>query len=146
MSEAMHEALLGTLPEMQAGQGWQILRDETFIGHIGSVYTRPAEGCDELAILTRPIHRNLSGGVHGGILMSLFDRAMGWHVRGLHPGESFATASMTVEFVRPIRVGDFVRIRPVLTKDGRKAVFIRAEAQVGEKMVGAATATFLATG
>lgn len=124
--------------------GWRVLQDETFIGHIGSVYTRPAEGCAELAILTLPVHRNMSGAVHGGILMSLFDRAMGRHVRDLHPGERFATGSMTVEFLRRVDVGDVIRIRPIVTKDGRRAVFMRGEAYVEERMVGAASATFLA--
>lgn len=136
MSAATHQALVDC--------GWRLLQDETFIGQIGSVYTRQAEGCEEFGILALPAHRNMSGTVHGGILMSLFDRAMGRHVRGLHPGEPFATAVMTVEFLRRVRVGEFIRVRPIVTKDGRRAVFMRGEAHVGERMVGAASATFLA--
>ena len=136
MSAPAHRALLD--------EGWQLLDDGTFVSHIGSVYTRTAEGCEELGILTLPVHRNLSGNVHGGILMALFDRAMGRHARGLHPGERFATGTMTVDFLRQVRVGDFIRIRPIAVKDGRRAVFMRGEAHVGERIVGAASATFLA--
>jgi acyl-coenzyme A thioesterase PaaI-like protein len=124
--------------------GWQPMDDDTFIGHVGSVYTRPAGALFELGILTGSRHQNMSGMVHGGVMMTVFDRAMGGNVRDMRAGERFATASMTVDFLRQVRVGEFIRLTSFVTKAGRKAVFMRGEAHVGDRLVGAASAIFMA--
>ena len=100
----------------------------------------------ELGILTGLHHQNMSGAVHGGVMMTAFDRAMGGNVRDMRPGERFATASMTVEFLREVRIGEFIRVTSFLTKAGRKAVFMRGEAHVGDRLVGAASAVFMMVG
>ena len=127
-------------------EGWRPMDDDTFIGHLGSVYSRPAGGFYELGILTGRHHQNKSGIVHGGVMMTVFDRAMGGNVRDMRAGERFATASMTVDFLREVRIGEFIRVTSFLTKAGRKAVFMRGEAHVGDRLVGAASAVFMTVG
>lgn len=122
-------------------EGWLEVDDGTFINHMGSVFTR---GLGELGVLTQPCHRNLSGIVHGGVLMTAFDRVMGMLPRNLRPGERFPTATMTIEFLREVKVGEFIHLTASVTKAGRRAVFVRGMARVGERDIGAASAVFMA--
>lgn len=122
--------------------GWQSVEDDSFVGHLGSVYTLPAKVL-ELGVLTKPHHQNLSGVVHGGVYMTGFDRAMGYVVRDLRKSERFATAQMSVEFLRAAKIGEFVRFVPEITKQGRQAVFMRGVAWVEDKQVAAASAVFM---
>ncbi|WP_416235290.1 PaaI family thioesterase [Paracoccus sp. (in: a-proteobacteria)] len=63
--------------------------------------------------------------MHGGVLMAAFDRVMGMLPRQLRPCERFATATITIEFLRQVRVGEFIHLKATVTKAGRKAVFVR---------------------
>ncbi|WP_103174851.1 PaaI family thioesterase [Paracoccus sp. SY] len=122
-------------------EGWQDVKDGTFIDHMGSVFAR---GLGELGILTQPCHQNLSGIVHGGVLMTAFDRVMGMLPRNLRPGEQFPTTTMTIEFLRPVKVGEFIHLTASITKAGPRALFVRGMARVGDRDIGAASAVFMA--
>jgi acyl-coenzyme A thioesterase PaaI-like protein len=134
-----------TMPPLHE-QGWEPYADDTFIGHVASVYVRQTGAVPEFGILTRDIHRNISGAVHGGILMTMFDRAMGVQIRQLRPDERFATASMTTDFLRSGRIGEFIRFEAVVMKSGRNTVFMRAEAWAADRLVGSANAIFMVAG
>lgn len=129
-----------------ADEGWVPYADETFLGHVGSLFTRRTETGEELGLQSVPHHRNLSGLVHGGVLMTLLDRVMAMHVIATRPQENFVTATMNVEFLRVARIGEFIRLRAVPVKSGRRSVFMRAEAWVDARQVGMASALFVATG
>lgn len=117
---------------------WSAHDTDTFIGQIGGVQERWRDGSLEVALLTNMRHRNLSGIVHGGVIMALFDRVIGINCRNASPDEPMATATITVNLMRQVRVGDFVEFRCRLRKKGRKAFFGDAEAWVGEKLVATA--------
>ncbi len=129
-------------PELRA-EGWTAYHDETFLGHVGSIFVRPREGGRDFGILTGPQHRNLSGRLHGGVFMTLFDRSMGDALRNAQPGIAFATAQLSTDFIRPVMIGTFVELRTEIIRIGRTAVNMRAEAWAESKIVGAATALFL---
>lgn len=127
--------------EEHLDEGWQEVNDGTFINHMGSVFAR---GLGELGVLTQPYHQNLSGIVHGGVLMTAFDRVMGMLLRNLRSGERFPTTTMTIEFLRQVKVGEFIHLTASITKMGPRAVFVRGLARVGDRDIGAASAVFMA--
>jgi acyl-coenzyme A thioesterase PaaI-like protein len=49
-----------------------------------------------------------------------------------------ATASMTVNFLRQVQIGDFLTVSCRLRKKGRKAMFADADVWVGDKLVATA--------
>jgi len=63
----------------------------------------------EIALEAGPQHLNLQGLVHGGILATLADTAMGLAVRTvLQPGRRHVTVQLGVEFLSPGRPGTIV--------------------------------------
>lgn len=125
---------------------WVPHRNEGFVGGMGDIVERRRDGLLEIGLHTDDRHRNLSGIVHGGVLMTLFDRTVGINCREAARGERMATASLTVNFLRQARVGDFVEVRCTLRKQGRKAMFADASAYVGDTLIGTATGVWMKVG
>lgn len=100
----------------------------------------------ELEAFAAPTWANAPDGrtVHGGVLTSLLDTAAALALIGDGDGGA-PTISLTVEFLRPVAVGETVRIQGRVTKPGRRIGF--AEAHIlnpaGKIAVGA-TGVFLA--
>jgi uncharacterized protein (TIGR00369 family) len=66
--------------------------------------------------------------IHGGMVTTILDTAMGgaaWTVMG--DGETFLTAELRVEFLRPARPG-LLRARGTVVRRSRRVVFCSAEA------------------
>ena len=119
--------------------GWEPHEDDTYIGGLGTIVERRCNELIEIGLRTEGRHRNLSGIVHGGVLMALFDRTVGINCREAMGGKRLATATLTVNFTLQVMVGDFVQVTCTLKKVGRKAVFADAEAHVGARLVATAT-------
>jgi uncharacterized protein (TIGR00369 family) len=128
------------------GEGWLPLADETFVGGLGRIFERRRDGRVEIALCTDERHRNLSGIVHGGVIMTALDRAVGVSCRALSDGVRVATATLTVNFLRQVRVGDVIVVRGLPRKAGRKAIFVDAEASVGGRLVATATGICMIVG
>lgn len=100
-------------------------------------------GAVELGWQARPEHLNLQGLVHGGVLATLLDTAMGLAVRtGLESGRRHVTVEMGVHYVRPAHPGP-VRARGRTTRVGREIAFAEAEVvDVEGRVLARATGTF----
>ena len=122
---------------------WIPHRDDTFISQIGDVQERRRESMIEIGLQTTERQKNLSGIVHGGVIMALFDRTIGINCRDSRPETRMATATITVNMLRQVHVGDFLIFRCRLRKKGRKAYFADAEALVGDRLVGTACGVWM---
>jgi len=93
-----HEALIGSLRDR--------LQDSEFYRWAGVEVTDASPGAVEIAFEAGPQHLNLQGLVHGGILATLADTAMGLAVRTvLEAGRRHVTVQLGVEFLSPGRPG-----------------------------------------
>ncbi len=93
-----HEALITSLRER--------LRDSEFYRWAGVEVIDASPGVVEIAFQANPQHLNLQGLVHGGILATLADTAMGLAVRTLlEPGRRHVTVQLGIEFLSPGRPG-----------------------------------------
>jgi uncharacterized protein (TIGR00369 family) len=93
-----HEALITRLRER--------LRDSEFYRWAGVEVIDASPGIVEIAFEANPQHLNLQGLVHGGILATLADTAMGLAVRTvLEPGRRHVTVQLGIEFLSPGRPG-----------------------------------------
>ena len=113
---------------------------------MGAVFERMRNGRIEIALQTDERHKNLSGFVHGGVMMTLFDRTVGINCRQDCDGARIATATMTVNFLRQVAVGDFLRMTCDLRKKGRTTIFADAEATVGDRLVATASGLMMRIG
>lgn len=133
-------------PEDLQAEGWEPHVDDTFVGRVGGVMQRRRDGMLNIGLMTDASHGNLSGILHGGVMMTLIDRAIGIACREAEPGTRIATASLTVNFLRQVQIGDFVQILCQVRKSGRKAIFADAEAMVNDRPVTIAQAIMMRIG
>lgn len=122
---------------------WIPHEDDTFISNLGKVLERGRNGAIEIGLQTDKRHVNLGGIVHGGVVMTLIDRAVGINCRLQAEGHRMVTASLTTNFLGAINVGDFVSVRCLFRKVGRRAMFADAEVWVGDKLVATGTGIWL---
>lgn len=96
-----HEALIAGLRDR--------LQDSEFYRWAGVELIDASPGEVAVAFEAGPQHLNLQGLVHGGILATLADTAMGLAVRTvLRPGRRHVTVQLGVEFLSPGRPGRIV--------------------------------------
>jgi len=105
-----------------------------FSAFIGARADEVGEGYVRLALTLAEEHTNPSGVMHGGVVMTLMDSAMGLTLR-LQRGEDVAAAAphatieMNVSFLAAARVGDEVLVEGRLLRLGRTIAFGEAEAR-----------------
>lgn len=90
------------------------------------------EGSVTVTLPTAKRHANMGGWVHGGVLASLLDFALGAAVVAtLEEHEWTATQSLTTDFLRPGKPGEKLVARGRVDKRGRLAAYASGEV-VGE--------------
>jgi len=83
--------------------------------------------------MVRPRHLNINGVVHGGVYATVLDTAMGGAVVSmLSDGESTATTSLYVEFLRSARLGKELVARGEVLRRGRHLAFVEGKLGDGE--------------
>lgn len=98
-----------------------------------------------LAYPLQPWQGNRAGMLHGGIICTAFDIAMGAAAR-FYAGENYApTLELDVKYIRPVKIGDTLLVTVFAQASGRTITHLRAEA-VSErtgKLAAAAAAIFM---
>ncbi len=129
-----------TTDETRAGvpEGWVLLPTKAFGTHVGPFY-RPAHGeALQCGFVADERHGNKRGVVHGGMLATAFDVALGnasWEAAEQRP---CATVQLNVHFIGALHLGEFASIRPEIVKTTRSLVFLRGVMSVGDRMVATA--------
>ena len=121
-----------------ATDGWELYRDEGFIGLVGPFWTRRAGESYCYAFVAEPKHHNRRGIVQGGMLMTFADRAMGmtcWYANERQPQ---ATVQLDVHFIDAVQIGEFVEAKCTVVRRTRALVFMNAELVVGSRVVATA--------
>ena len=116
--------------------GWDPIQDAGFIDHVGPVYRR-ADGA--YAFRAAQKHANLIQVVHGGMLMSFADRALGETAMAAADGANCVTIQMEMQFIDAARLGDWIEARPEVVRRTGSLVFLRTDLWAGERRVAAAT-------
>ena len=98
--------------------------DIPFAGHCGIEAIEVAEGRTRLRVEVRPEHMNNLGIVHGGLICTLLDIAMGTAARRA-VGNPVMTLDMQVGFISPGR-GEMIGEGRVL-RAGRSLIFCEAD-------------------
>lgn len=98
-----------------------------FADLLGVTVTPLETGVCEVALEARREHERSGGVVHGGVQFSLLDMSMAGAVNSmLEDGETCATVSMTIDFLRPAKAGRLVA-RGVVARRGRTMAFPAAQ-------------------
>ena len=92
--------------------------------------------------VARREHSGFDDTVHGGIVTTLLDEAMGWAI--FHQGVWGVTGKLTVTFRKPVAVGEELTVTGRITKGTRRAIYAHAELRgAQETLLAEADALFL---
>ena len=91
-------------------EGFVPLEPEAFMETVGPVYMRQdAQGVWELGCRALPRHANRFDSVHGGMLATLVDYAVGINLlKDGAPGLRLGTVSLNIDFISAGRVGEWL--------------------------------------
>lgn len=113
-----------------------------FAGRLGAHVEEADDGSARIAFEVTDDHLNPAGTLHGGVLATLVDTAMGTAVRSATGGDDVpATSQLTVTYLRPGKPGPLAVTATVRTK-GEHLTVCEAEVEQDGKAIGHALATF----
>ena len=113
-----------------------------FADRLGAEVETAEDGSARLRFEARDEHLNQNGTLHGGILATLVDTAMGAAVRSTtDEGETAATSQLTVTYLRPGRPGSLEVTAQVRTR-GEHLTVCDADVEQEGRAVAHAVATF----
>ena len=129
-----------------AAAGWQLDKDEGFIGLVGPIWSRPNGDSVLYAFMAEPKHHNRRGVVQGGMLMTFADRSLGrtsWYANDRQPQ---ATVQLDVHFIDAVQIGEFVEAKCRVVRRTRSLVFMAGELVVGDRVVATANGVWKTLG
>lgn len=108
---------------------------------IGRIYIRLDGDAAVMGFRVSPRHINAHGTCHGGMLASFADMmAYASRVQTGLRETSVPTVTLACEYLRPVKLGDWVEGRTEVVKNGRNLIFSRFTGTVGAQTVFVANA------
>jgi acyl-CoA thioesterase len=121
-----------TMPPMNA----------SFVNHVGLVFDKREPGHCRISLVTLPHHGNSAGVVHGGVLFTIADTAMGAALyTSLAPDQFCATIEIKINYFKPVFGGTIV-CESTLVNKGKSVAYLDASLWVDEVQVGKANGSF----
>jgi uncharacterized protein (TIGR00369 family) len=118
-----------------------------FLEHIGPIHVH--EETDELRLGLRAEerHANHRGTVQGGVLSTFADFALGRAIeRDAEDDKERATVSLTVDFLKPGKPGDWIESRTRVDRVGGTLAFADCSLTVGDREIVRARAVWVVAG
>jgi uncharacterized protein (TIGR00369 family) len=124
-----------------------LFRSSPVIDLIGPVHSK-GEGADlVLGLRVEQKHCNMRGTLHGGILATLADVALGYTVAfSTKPPTGLVTANLTLDFAGTAKIGDWLEAKVDVQKKGGRLAFANCYISVGENRIVRASAVFVVAG
>ena len=122
-----------------------IIIEEPFTARIGPLYTKEDETGYRVGFLADSSHLNIEGVVHGGMLATVADQAIGINVaRSSGERADVLTVHLSIDYIGPAYEGDWVEATTTLSKKDGRIRFGNCELRVGDRLVLKASAVFTA--
>jgi uncharacterized protein (TIGR00369 family) len=103
--------------------------------HLGPVFETGETGSRLFFLEVDSRHVNGRGVIHGAMLMSFADLALGqaaWDATG---NASVVTVSMQSQFLKTARAGDVISVLPILVRRTRSLLFLRGDFEVAGEVI-----------
>jgi uncharacterized protein (TIGR00369 family) len=124
-----------------AAAGWQKVKAGTFLETIGPIWHRRDQDRTLCGLVVTERHTNRGGFAHGGVLTTLLDSALGLASAAAQGGQQ-ATIGLNVQFLAPVRVGEFITVECEVVKATRTLMFMRGTLRAGENICATAQGTW----
>jgi uncharacterized protein (TIGR00369 family) len=121
-------------------QGWieeQAMDDFTTL--VGPLWSRMEAGAKRYAFLAEQKHLNRYGGVHGGMLLWLADKALSMKAWEACERPHIATLQLDVQFVDNVKQSSLVEACCEVIRKTSSIVFVTGRLQSGDKVVAMAS-------
>jgi uncharacterized protein (TIGR00369 family) len=119
-----------------AREGWKIIQQKGFGELAGPIWRN---GDARFGIVVEAKHLNFAAIVHGGMLMTLADQAMGMTALRATGNKPHATIELNMQFVGGVRLGEFVEAQCEIVRLTRAIIFMQCKLVVGTRAVANAT-------
>jgi uncharacterized protein (TIGR00369 family) len=109
------------------------------------LYSKRTEKAVVLGLRVAKPHTNEQGLVHGGLIATLVDNAMAYSCRQVMGGWAsswMATISLTVDFVGPAQIGQWLTVESDVIKTGKTICFAQSLIKADNSVIARANATF----
>lgn len=124
-----------------------LFRSSPVLDLIGPLYCR-GEGLGlVIGLRAQAKHCNARGTVHGGILATVADVALGYTMAfSSTPPANLVTATLTLDFAGTAKIGDWLEAHVDVQKKGSRLSFANCYIAVNEQRIVRASAVFLVAG
>lgn len=120
-----------------------IFRSSPFLELLGPIYSSDTDSGTKIGFMAKEKHCNARGVVHGGVLSSLADIALGYNAAfGQQPPVPMVTANLTVDYAGSARLDDWIEIETDVQKVGKSMAFANCYFCVNSKRIARASAVF----
>jgi uncharacterized protein (TIGR00369 family) len=121
----------------------RLKRGGPYMASLGYLYCRRSDGEIVIAMRITEQHTNMRGIVHGGMLASLADSALGLGLTMACEGRnSFVTVNLSTDFIDAARPGDWVEAHVHIGRIGSRVAFADCELLVDGKRILRASGVF----
>jgi acyl-coenzyme A thioesterase 13 len=121
-----------------------IFRTSPFLETIGPLYSVGSGATLMIGMRVQEKHTNARGSLHGGVLASIADIALGYGLgTSTNPPTSMVTASLSVDFAGSAQIGDWVETSLDIQKIGSRMAFANVYFSVGNQRIARASGVFL---
>ena len=124
--------------------GFELLtRTSPFHELVGPLYARRDDGRFVVGMRVAEKHQNRRGIVHGGMICTLVDFAMGYAASELtNPPRKLVTTTLSVDFAGNARPGDWIEAHIDVMRPGNRVSFVNCFVYRGPARIARASATF----
>jgi uncharacterized protein (TIGR00369 family) len=118
-----------------------------FLEQVGPVLVREADDGATFGMRAEERHANHRGTVQGGLLSTLADFALGRAIEAdAEDGKDRATVSLTVDFLKPAKPGDWIESRTTVDRVGSTLSFADCSLTVEDREIVRARAVWVVAG
>lgn len=124
-----------------------LFRTSPVLDLIGPIYSRGSGNELVLGLRVDQKHCNARGTIHGGILATLADVALGYSMAfATDPPTALVTANLSLDFAGTAQIGNWLETRVDIQKQGARLAFANCFISVGAERIVRASAVFLVAG
>ena len=121
-------------------------RKSPFMEPLGPIYQKTEGRALSLGVRVAERHTNARGLVHGGLIATLADLAMGYSMALVdEPPKSGVTASLTTDIYGAAAIGDWLEVRAQAKRVGGKLGFCACDVLAEDIPIAQGTAVFRVT-
>lgn len=114
-----------------------------FIAHVGPFYYKKGARPMVIGVRIDERHQNIRGIVHGGMLVTIADSALGIAIaRTGDPPHAMVTVNLSVDFVESANIGDWVEAHVDIQRIGKRMAYANCYLHVGERRILRASGVF----